>query len=166
MHDVETESWAGQCFCGAVRFRMHGRPMFIHCCHCRDCQQQTGSAFAFNGLIEAERIERIEGEPVKVAMRTDSGHPHAIYRCASCHSAVWSDYGDRDWLRFVRLTALDRPGDFVPDVHIYTKTRLPWVALPAEARIFEEYYDTRAEWPAESMARFKLARDRARQAAG
>ena len=93
------ETFDGQCFCGKVRYRMHGRPMFIHCCHCRDCQQQTGSAFAINGLIEAERIELVEGAPKPVSMRTDSGHPHDIYRCEACQSALWSDYGGRTWLR-------------------------------------------------------------------
>lgn len=155
---MNEESRYGQCFCGKVRYRMHGRPMFIHCCHCRDCQQQTGSAFAVNGLIEAERIELLEGKPVVVAMRTDSGHPHDIYRCEACQSALWSDYGRRTWLRFLRITTLDQPGDFVPDVHIYTRSRLPWVVLPEGARAFEEYYSTKAEWPPDSIARREAAR--------
>lgn len=152
----------GRCFCGKVRYRMRGRPMFIHCCHCRDCQQQLGSAFAVNGLIESDRIELVDGAPVRVAMRTDSGHPHDIYRCEACQSPLWSDYGGRTWLRFVRLATLDRARDFTPDVHIYTRSKLPWVVLPDGARAFDEYYDVRTEWPAESQRRYKAAR----QAAG
>lgn len=148
----------GQCFCGAVRFRMHGAPMFVHCCHCRDCQRQSGSAFAVNGLIEADRIELVEGEPKPVRMKTESGYPHDIYRCETCQSALWSDYGGRRWLRFVRLTTLDDPGAFPPDVHIYTRSKLPWVALPEDAKVFEAYYDSRQEWSAESQARFKAAK--------
>ena len=155
------ETFDGQCFCGKVRYRMHGRPMFIHCCHCRDCQLQTGSAFAINGLIEAERIELVEGAPKPVSMRTDSGHPHDIYRCEACQSALWSDYGGRTWLRFVRMATLDRAGEFVPDVHIFTRSKLPWVVLPQGARAFEEYYSTRAEWPPESFARREAAREKA-----
>lgn len=155
------ETFDGRCFCGTLRYRMHGRPMFIHCCHCRDCQQQTGSAFAINGLIEADRIEFLQGAPVPVSMRTDSGHPHHVYRCEACRTALWSDYGGRGWLLFVRMTTLDRAGEFVPDVHIFTRSKLPWVVLPEGARAFEEYYSTKAEWPADSIARREAARAKA-----
>ncbi|MDB5555058.1 MAG: Gfa-like protein [Rhizobium sp.] len=155
------DTWNGQCFCGGVRYGMHGRPMFIHCCHCRDCQRQTGSAFAINGLIEADRIELFGKTPEPVRMATESGHPHDIYRCTECRAPLWSDYGGRSWLRFLRLATLDRPDDFVPDVHIYTRSKLPWIVLPDGARAFEEYYDVRQEWPAASAARYRAAKDKA-----
>jgi hypothetical protein len=155
------ELWLGRCFCGKVQFRMQGAPMFVHCCHCRDCQQQSGSAFVVNGLIEADRIELVTGEPRAIRMTTESGHPHDIYRCDNCQSALWSDYGGRDWLRFVRLAALIEPDRFEPDVHIFTRSKLGWVVLPEDAAVFTEYYDTRKQWPAESQARYKAAKERA-----
>ena len=148
----------GQCFCGSIRYRLHSRPMFVHCCHCSDCQRQTGSAFAINALIEADRVELLAGRPVVVSLSTDSGHPHDVYRCEACQSPLWSDYGRRGWLYFVRVATLDKPGAFVPDVHIYTRTKLPWVVLPEGAKVFEGYYDTRAEWPEDSLSRYKAAR--------
>lgn len=151
----------GQCFCGKVSYRLNRDPMFVHCCHCRDCQRQTGSAFAVNGLIEAECVELLAGRPAPVRMKTDSGHPHDIFRCEDCGSALWSDYGQRGWLLFVRLATLDDPAQYLPDVHIYARSRLPWVTLPEGARVFEEYYDVKAEWPAESQARYKAARHKA-----
>lgn len=107
-------------------------------------------------------MELIEGEPTPIRMATESGHPHDIYRCPSCQSAVWSDYGGRTWLRFLRLMTLDEPEAFEPDVHIYTRSKLSWVVLPEAAKAFEEYYDVRIEWPAESQARYKAAKNRAR----
>jgi len=83
--------------------------MFVHCCHCRDCQRQTGSAFVINALIETDRIELLFGRPEPFAMPTDSGRPHDVYRCTTCGTAVWSDYGKRPGLRFVRVgTLVDR----------------------------------------------------------
>lgn len=155
------ETRNGQCFCGHVKYRMHGQPMFIHCCHCRDCQQQTGGAFAVNGLIEADRIEIIGNEPRPIRMKTESGYPHDIYRCTECQSALWSDYGGRTWLRFLRLVTLQGSNDFVPDVHIYTRSKLPWIVLPEGARAFEEYYDVKKEWPAESAVRYRAAKEKA-----
>ena len=104
--------------------------MFVHCCHCTDCQRQTGSAFAINALIEASHVELAKGKPVPVSMKTDSGNPHDIYRCAKCQTALWSDYGRRKVMLFVRAGSLDRAAAVRPDVHIYTRSKLPWVRLP------------------------------------
>ena len=49
----------GGCTCGAVRYRLKGAPMFVHCCHCHLCQIQTGTAFVLNGLIEAEPVAQL-----------------------------------------------------------------------------------------------------------
>jgi hypothetical protein len=156
------ETHEGGCSCGAVRYRLTSAPMFVHCCHCLDCQRQTGSAFVINALIETDRIDILSGEPEPISMPTDSGRPHDIYRCPACKVAVWSDYGRRPYLRFVRVGALDEPTAIAPDVHIYTRSKVPWVALPADVPAFAEYYDMKTLWPAEAQARRKAASAAAR----
>jgi len=148
-----TNTFEGGCACGAVRYRLLSAPMFVHCCHCRDCQRQTGSAFVINALIETDRIALLSGSPEAVAVPTDSGQPHDIYRCPRCRTAMWSDYGRRAKLRFVRAGTLDDAAALAPDVHIYTRTKLPWVALPAGVPAFEAYYDSSKLWPAASLER-------------
>jgi hypothetical protein len=147
------EGLEGGCACGAVRFRLTSAPMFVHCCHCRDCQRQTGSAFVLNALIETDRIGLLAGALESVAVPTDSGRPHDIHRCRACRIALWSDYGRRPALRFVRVGALDEPARLAPDVHIYTRSKLPWIELPKDVPAFEAYYDTKALWPAASLER-------------
>ena len=143
----------GGCACGKVRYRLTSAPMFVHACHCRDCQRQTGGPFAINALIETYRIEMLGDAPTPVSMPTDSGRPHDIHRCPDCATAVWSDYGRRPGLRFVRVTTLDDPTAIEPDVHIFTRSKLPWLELPRGAAAFEVYYDTKAQWPAASLER-------------
>jgi hypothetical protein len=143
----------GGCACGSVRYRLASAPMFVHCCHCRDCQRQTGSAFVLNALIETDRVAVLSGDPKPMAVPTDSGLPHRIFRCADCGTAVWSEYGGRAALRFVRVGTLDDPAALSPDVHIYTRSKLPWIALPAGVPAFEEYYDSKKLWPAASLER-------------
>lgn len=149
----------GGCFCGAVRYRLRAAPMFVHCCHCRDCQLQTGGAFAINALIETSNVELIAGEPRPIAMKTQSGYPHQIFRCPSCQSAVWSAYG-MPGVSFIRVATLDAPGALTPDVHIYTRSKLPWMRLPEGARAFEAYYDMNAEWPPDSTARREALKEK------
>jgi hypothetical protein len=143
----------GGCACGAVRYRMPAPPMFVHCCHCHDCQRQTGPAFVLNALIEADRVELLSGTTVGFLMATESGRPHHIYRCASCQTALWSIYNGLNQLRFMRVGTLDNPATLPPDVHIYTRSKLPWVVLPQGVPAFEAYYDSKKIWPAASLER-------------
>ena len=143
----------GRCACGEVRYRLNSRPMFVHCCHCRDCQRQTGSAFVLNAIIETDRLDVLSGAPEPTPVPTDSGRPHDIYRCPDCETALWSDYGRRPELRFVRVGTLDDPSALPPDVHIFTRSKLPWVVLPPSVPAFDIYYETEKLWPPESLGR-------------
>jgi len=143
----------GGCACGAVRYRLESAPMFVHCCHCRDCQRQTGSAFVINALIETARVTVLQGAVARSPMPTDSGRPHGIDRCTVCGTALWSEYGGLAKLRFVRVGTLDLPTAVTPDVHIYVRSKLPWVALPSGVPSFDGYYDSKTVWPAASLER-------------
>jgi hypothetical protein len=150
-----TVALEGGCACGEVRYRLASKPMFVHCCHCRDCQRQTGSAFVVNALIETDRVELLSGGTDAVPVPTDSGRPHLIHRCPTCKTALWSHYGGRQPLSFVRVCTLDDPSALPPDVHIYTRAKLPWIVLPAGVPAFEVYYDSKTLWPPESLERRK-----------
>jgi hypothetical protein len=144
----------GGCACGAVRFRLTSEPLFTHCCHCLNCQRQTGSAFVINVLIEADRVELLAGDPQPVDVPRDDGSKQTIWRCPSCQIAVFSEYG-RPEVRFVRAGTLDNPASVAPDVHIYTRSKLPWVSLPDSVPAFEVYYDMKKLWPAASRERLE-----------
>ena len=134
-------SFDGGCTCRHVRYRMTSRPMFVHCCHCRWCQRESGAAFALNAMIEADRVELLEGEPEAVMTPSASGKGQKIWRCPECRVAVWSNYaGAGDALRFVRVGTLDEPDHLPPDIHIFTVSKQPWVVLPDGTPAVEEYY--------------------------
>ena len=142
----------GGCACGAVRYRLTSDPLFVHCCHCLNCQRQTGSAFVVNLLIEVDRVELLAGEPQRVDVPRDGGKKQKIWRCPTCQIAVFSQY-TRAKMRFVRGGTLDDPSSVTPDVHIFTRSKLPWVTLPDSVPAFEVYYDTKKLWPAASLER-------------
>lgn len=144
---------SGRCSCAVVKYRLMSAPMFVHCCHCRDCQRQTGSAFVLNALMEADRVELLAGETRLYPQPTDSGRPHVIHRCPACGTAMWSTYGGREEVRFVRVGTLNDPSIVKPDVHIFTRSKQPWVQLPSGIPAFDAYYDSKTLWPAESLAR-------------
>ena len=147
----------GGCSCGAVRYRLASAPLFVHCCHCLNCQRQTGSAFVVNLLIEADRVELLAGEPLPVDVPRDDGSTQPIWRCPDCRIALYSVYNRPDIL-FVRAGTLDDPRGIEPDVHIYTRSKVVWVTLPPSVPAFEEFYDPRSLWPAASRERVAALR--------
>jgi len=158
------DDFEGACTCRAVRYRMTSRPLFVHCCHCRWCQRETGSAFAINAMIESDRVELLAGTPEIVDTPSASGKGQKIARCPVCRVAVWSNYaGAGDAVRFVRVGTLLEPDRLPPDIHIFTSSRQPWVVLPEGVPAVAEYYDRKLYWPVESNARrdAMLARARA-----
>jgi hypothetical protein len=135
---------------------MADRPLFVHCCHCRWCQRETGASFALNALIEADRVVRVEGEPECVDTPSNSGKGQRIFRCPSCRVAVWSHYaGAGDRVSFVRVGTLDEPDRLPPDIHIFTASKQPWVILPPGVPAVPEYYGRKAHWPEASLARWR-----------
>jgi hypothetical protein len=146
----------GGCSCGAVRYRLASEPLIVHCCHCLNCQRQTGSAFVINVLIEADRVEILAGDPQPVEVPRDDGSVQRISRCPACQVAVFSVYS-RPEVRLVRAGTLDDPSLVSPDVHIYTRSKLDWVVLPESVPAFEVYYDSKTLWPPSSLERLSAA---------
>ena len=144
----------GGCDCGFVRYRMQTAPLFVHCCHCRWCQRESGASFALNALIEADRVMHLNAEPEIVETPSNSGRGQRIARCPKCRIALWSNYaGAGHLIRFVRVGTLDEPDHLPPDIHIFTSSKQPWVQLPQGTPAVPEYYDRERHWPRESLAR-------------
>jgi hypothetical protein len=159
----DPKGFEGGCTCRAVRYRMTDRPLFTHCCHCRWCQRETGSAFVLNALIESDRVELLSGNPETILTPSNSGKGQKIVRCPSCKVALWSHYaGAGDVAKFVRVGTLDEPDRFPPDIHIFTASKQQWVVLPPGVPAMPEYYDLREHWPPEAQARREAMRARAK----
>lgn len=144
----------GGCDCQYARYRMLTAPLFVHCCHCRWCQRESGASFALNAMIESERVELLAGEVNLVQTPSESGRGQEIARCPRCFVALWSHYaGAGPLVKFVRVGTLDEADRLPPDIHIFTASKQPWVVLPEETPAVPEYYDRQAYWPPESLAR-------------
>jgi hypothetical protein len=136
----------GGCTCRFVRYRMLTRPLFVHCCHCRWCQRETGASFALNALIEADRVELLQGE-VEII-----NTPSTVAR-ARRFPAVRGAASRFNAIRFIRVGTLDEPDRLPPDIHIYTVSKQPWVLLPPDMPAVLEFYSPSERWPKESLER-------------
>lgn len=156
MNSPASASWPaeGGCDCRHVRYRLESPPLFVHCCHCRRCQRESGAAFALNAMIEAARVTVLSGAVTVVDTPSASGRGQRIARCPRCLVALWSNYaGAGPRVHFVRVGTLDNPDLLPPDIHIFTASKQPWVVLPPGTPAVPEYYDRELHWPAQSLAR-------------
>ena len=144
----------GGCGCRAVRYRMLSAPLFVHCCHCRWCQRESGASFALNAMIESDRVTDLGRAPELVCTPSASGLGQTIARCPTCRVALWSHYaGAGPLVKFVRVGTLDDPDLLPPDIHIFTASKQPWVVLPFGTPAVPGYYDRDEYWPEASLAR-------------
>jgi hypothetical protein len=144
----------GGCDCGRIRFSIDAPPLFVHCCHCRWCQRESGSAFALNAMIETNCVHLLAGSPVLVDTPSASGKGQCIARCPDCQVALWSHYaGAGKRVAFVRVGTLDDPDRLPPDIHIFTASKQPWVVLPEGTPAVPAYYDRECYWPQSSLER-------------
>lgn len=144
--------YEGGCECRAVRYRMTAEPIFVNCCHCRDCQKISGSAFALNAMIEADRVETVQGDPA-----TEGG----AARCSQCKSLLWAEhpqFGER--IRFVRVGTLDDGERLKPDAHFFVRSEHPWVVIPDGLPAFDTLpgQEDPSLLSAEAAARIEAAR--------
>lgn len=162
MTSKESVTLKGSCTCGSIQFELTSLPMFIHCCHCTWCQRETGSAFALNALIEADRVVLKSGSVEAVPLPSASGKGQVVWRCPKCKVATWSNYaGAGDQVHFVRIGTLIH-SQLKPDVHIFTSTKKPWVILDASTPSFEVYYRPKEIWPKESQLRWKKVMEKSK----
>lgn len=149
----------GGCSCGHVRYKVLSDPLIVHGCHCTWCQTQSGSAFAINALIEADRVQLLQGDIEVIDTPSPGGVGQVIHRCVKCKVAVWSNYNmfmPGDFIRFIRVGTLDDPNRHPPDVHIYTTSKQDWVILPPDDQVEDEFYDSETTWSSEIAKRIKI----------
>ena len=88
-----------------------------------------------------------------------TGKPHDVFFCGACGTYLWSRYhgAPGDFL-FVRAGTLDNPDAVTPDVHIFTRSKVPWLDLPRGVPVFKAFYKLDEVFSADSMERMRRAR--------
>jgi hypothetical protein len=146
----------GGCVCEKIRYRLTRSPMITQACHCRDCQRITGSAFAINMWIERQYFETLAGKPKSFTRAAGSGKEHQVFFCGTCGTIVWQRYALAPAnLLIVRAGTLDKPGAIRPAIHIFTRSKVPWLILPTDALAFKSTYDLEKVWPEARKARLR-----------
>ena len=148
------ESYEGGCICGAVRYRLASEPIFVHACHCTECQRLSGSAFAVNAPIEMDRVALLAGTPRRYVVPTDTGRTQTLLRCPDCGVALWSHHPELgEGIALVFVGTLDEARRFSPAAHCFTRSKHAWIGLPSTHAAADGHYESSLVWPPASLAR-------------
>lgn len=148
-------SLTGGCICGQVRYELNDEPLFVHACHCTDCQRFSGSAFVVLMGVEKARLS-VTGETSSVSNPTPSGSGYDAHFCSNCATIIWNKYHFVELpLVALRAGTLDDPFAVAPAYHIFTQSKQPWVSIPNDTPAFEGWLEPGEAWTPATIARLE-----------
>lgn len=116
--------FTGSCMCGAIRYKCSAEPLFMGNCHCRDCQQATGTAFAAAILVPGDAVT-ITGDVKYYDAMGGSGQILSRGFCPNCGSRLFGKPSMPDFLG-IMAGSLDDPSEFSPTFDFHTASAQPW----------------------------------------
>ena len=129
----------GGCACGAVRYRVRGKPIVSSVCHCKFCQKRLASAFAVLAVFPEESVEVTQGDVAECEYRSDeSGRWLRMRFCPKCGTTVSHTSQIRRGYRVVAVPTLDEQDWFEIDRHIWTRSKMPWITIPEGVEVYSE----------------------------
>jgi hypothetical protein len=116
---------SGGCACGAVHYETNADPVLMLNCHCRDCQQASGSAYAALVVIPKAAVQ-ITGE---ARYHKSAGQPgKAVERgfCPNCGSPLFVKLERLPDVIALQAASLTDPSVFQPMMDTFTSSAQPW----------------------------------------
>ncbi len=125
----------GGCLCGKVRYSADAEPVFTGICHCRNCQKESGSAFAIVIGIPQTALS-VQGDLKTFEDKGDSGMAMLRRFCPNCGSTLMDQAMAMPDVIMVQAGTLDDPSWVKPAMQIYCDSAQPWVQLDGEMQRF------------------------------
>ncbi len=127
----------GGCQCGSVRYGVTGEPKTVVVCHCSECQRQTGSAFGMYVLFAKNQFTLKSGTLKTFSRVADSGRPMHSHFCPDCGTQIYQEKEPSSTIVIVTAGSLDDASSWRPSSQLWTRSKHPWLELPADIRSFE-----------------------------
>ena len=107
--------YSGGCRCGEVRYRLLNAPLFVHACHCVDCQKASGSAFGITIIVLETDVTCDKGEFVSKPVAAN----RTTFVCHSCEYVIYSTATHHPCTALLRSQTLDDPRVLEINAHIW-----------------------------------------------
>ena len=118
--------FSGGCACGTIRYTCTGEPVYMGNCHCRDCQQATGTAYFAAIAVKTSQFSISTGEPTWFERPADRGHMMRRGFCSTCGSPLFLVNGSNTGAMVLYAASLDDPSWYKPSRNIFVESAQPW----------------------------------------
>ena len=125
----------GGCQCGSIRYQLTGEAIMLYACHCRDCQQQSSSAFGMSLIVAGDDLLLLKGSDSlrRWDTRGEDGSIKRCYFCPDCGSRIYHASDGKDDNISVKAGSLDDVGWLRPVAHIWLQSAQPWIEIDENA---------------------------------
>lgn len=124
------------CSCGQLRLTAQGEPVRVSVCHCRSCQQRTGSVFGAQARFPATAIT-VAGEYREYVRISEDGESRTFRFCPECGGTVFYSVQDVPDHFSVAVGAFSDPGFPAPSVSVWESRKHAWVTVPTATHRFD-----------------------------
>lgn len=132
----------GRCQClNSVKYEITKAPQSLNACYCKECQRQSGSAFALTLVVPSDGLKIDARSAVFLRhfeRKTESGGVRGGFFCSQCGVRLWHfDPAKPEWAS-VKAGTLCSELDFRSAQHIWTKRTLKGLHVPEDVEAYEE----------------------------
>jgi hypothetical protein len=114
----------GGCLCGAIRYRVTGRPHSRSVCYCRSCRLSSGATPVAWFVVQRSQFVFLSGKPNEF----HSSPPVTRRYCGACGTPLTYEHVDDQAAIEITTATLDQPETFPPTKEIWLAQRIAWVA--------------------------------------
>ena len=126
----------GECFCGAVKYEIHGPLKNARSCHCSRCRKVFSSASsAFAEIGDSSKFKWTDGEDKVQQYESEKGW--GLGFCNVCGSTLCGLYQGN--VMGVTLGTIDGDPGIEIERHIFVGSKAPWDHIGGPAPQFEEW---------------------------
>ena len=131
--------FTGGCVCGEVRYECSARPLMMLKCHCRDCQQVSGGAYAPVVIVPFKAFKITKGALQHYATSSLAGGHNLRGFCAKCGSRLTGAENPEKGIIGLTASNLDDPSWFKPAMDIFVCDTQQWDLMEPELPKHHQY---------------------------
>lgn len=92
-------------------------------CHCTDCRQSTGSAFATLMFMKQDDVT-VTGTPKTFEHTSDRGSTMTKSFCGNCGTPLFTQNSAREGMLGLRAGVVNEQTEFTPKVNVYASSKM------------------------------------------
>ncbi|MBM9578104.1 GFA family protein [Leptospira sp. 201903070] len=131
------QPFSGGCSCGAIRYNISDKPIFMNDCQCRDCQRMSGTGHGSYMTFPSRVAVTLNGEATHFDRVGDSGNVKTSGFCAKCGSPIYMTFAAMPELFTIHAASLDDPSRYKPQAVTYVKRGFSWDCIDPSLPKFE-----------------------------